>query len=75
VYYLAQQATVIQRLLQNGAGEIEVAKPPIFEGEREKVAGFINACCLYTGMKLGERTEGKKISWVLLYIQGGVAEV
>ena len=75
MHYLAQQATVIQRLLQNRAEGIEAAKPPIFEGEREKVVGFINTCCLYTGMKLGERTEEKKISWVLSYVQGDVAEV
>jgi len=75
MYYLAQQATAIQRLLQNGAGGIEVAKPPIFEGEREKVVGFINACRLYAGMKLGGWIEGEKISWMLLYVQEGMAEV
>jgi len=62
MHYLAQQATAIQQLLQNGGRGIEAVKPPIFEGEREKVAGFINVYCLYTGMKLEERTEGEKIS-------------
>jgi len=48
--------------LQNGGEGIEAVKPPIFEGEREKVAGFINTYCLYAGIKLGGRTEGEKIS-------------
>jgi len=75
MHYLAQQAMAIQMLLQNGGGGIEAAKPPTFVGEREKVIGFTNAYHLYAGMKLGKRTEGEKISWVLSYVQGGVVEV
>lgn len=52
-------------------------KSPIFKGNKEKVTGFINACRLYTGMKLKGRSKREKISisWVLSYVQEGVAEV
>jgi len=75
MHYLAQQATAIQRLLQNRGGGIETAKPLTFEGKREKITGFINASYLYAGIKLEGRTKREKISWVLLYMQGGVVEV
>jgi len=53
----------------------EVTTPPKFNREREAVAGFVNACCLYTKARLGEVAENEKISWVLSYIQEGMAEV
>ena len=47
----------------------------MFDGERKKVVGFINACCLYISMRMKGTGEEEKISWVLTYVQGGVAEV
>ena len=47
----------------------------MFDGEREKVVGFINACHLYISMKMKGTGEEEKISWVLTYVQRGVAEV
>ena len=59
----------IQALLAAGGGtggaggaitemHMEVAKPAIFNGEAEKVGGFISACKLYIRMKLrGELVE------------------
>ena len=37
--------------------------------------GFINACCLYISIRIKGCSKEKKISWVLTYMQGGVAEV
>ena len=54
---------------------VEVAPPPKFNRERNQVVGFINACCLFMQMRLMQVTERNKISWVLSYVQGGVAEV
>ena len=47
----------------------------MFDGEREKVVGFINACRLYISMRMKRMGEEEKILWVLTYVQGGVAEV
>ena len=47
----------------------------MFDGEREKVVGFINACHLYISMRMKGSGEKGKISWVLTYVQGEVAEV
>jgi len=47
----------------------------LFDREREKMVGFINACHLYINMRMKGSREKKKILWVLTYIQGGVVEV
>jgi len=47
----------------------------LFNGEREKVVGFINACRLYISMRMKGSTEEEKISWMLTYMQGGVRVV
>ena len=54
---------------------VEVALPPKFNGERSQVIGFINACHLFMQMRMGQVEERSKISWVLFYVQGGVAEI
>ena len=73
--YLAQHTMAIEQLLSRGQTQGEAAKPPLFDGEREKVVGFINVCRLYISMRMKGTREEKKISWVLTYIQGGMAEV
>jgi len=54
---------------------IEAALPPKFNGERSQVVSFINACRLFMQMKMTQVGERSKISWVLLYVQGGIAEI
>ena len=49
--------------------------PPKFDEAREAVVGFVNIYCLYAKAKLGGVDEKGKISWVLSYMQGGIAEV
>jgi len=54
---------------------VEVALPPKFNGERSQVVGFINACHLFMQMRMGQVGERSRISWVLSYMQGRVAEI
>jgi len=87
--YMAQQSEVIATLqqqiltLQAAAPTttpattpiVEAAPPPKFSGERGQVVGFINACHLFIQMRMGQVGSRSRISWVLSYIQGGVAEI
>jgi len=54
---------------------IEVAKPAIFNGEAGKVGEFVIACRLYLRMKMKETTVEEQVQWVLLYVQGGSADI
>jgi len=54
---------------------VEAAPPPKFSGERGQVVGFINACRLFIQMRMGQVGSRSRVSWVLLYVQGGVAEI
>jgi len=59
----------------NTGSHMEVAKPAIFNGEVERVGGFIMACRLYIKMKLRGNTVEEQIQWVLTYVQGGSVDV
>ena len=77
---MATMQVQIQALLavQGGAGgaatgsnagpHMEVAKPAIFDGEAEKVGGFITACRLFIRMKLREMSVEEQVQWVLSYV-------
>ena len=52
----------------NTGSNIEVAKPPVFNGEAERVGGFIMACKLYLRMRMRGAAIEEQIQCVLLYV-------
>ena len=54
---------------------IKVAKLPLFDREASKVRGFIMACRLYINMRMRKMTVEVQIQWVLIYMQGDLADV
>ena len=54
---------------------MDMAKPAIFNEEAGKVGGFVTACRSYLKMKIREGTVEEQVIWVLLYIQGGSADI
>jgi len=54
---------------------MEVTKLAIFNGEAGKVGGFITACRLFLRMKMRGNSVEEQVQWVLLYVQGGSADV
>ena len=79
LHFMAQQSEAIhtlqQQLVAQNTPKPEVTAPPKFNGNKEAVVGFVNACRLYAEARLGEVDNKRKISWVLSYIQGEVGEV
>jgi len=64
------------RAVGSGLGShMEMAKPAIFNGEAGKVGGFVTACRSYLKMKMREGTVEEQVIWVLLYVQGGSADI
>ena len=58
-----------------GIGNIEVAKPQLFDGTLSRVAGFITGCKLYIRNKLARATVEAQMQWVLSFVQGGSANM
>ena len=59
----------------NAGPHIEVAKLAIFNREAGKVGGFIIVGRLFIRMKLRGTMVEEQVQWVLLYVQGGLADV
>ena len=41
---------------------VEVALSPKFNGERSQVVGFVNACCLFMQMRIGQVGERSSVT-------------
>jgi len=61
-------------LFQQQGSRVEVARPLMFSGKMEEVSTFINVAHLYLRIKMNGEAVTTQIAWVLLYVQGGVAE-
>jgi len=61
-------------LLQQQGSRVEVTGPQVFSGKMEEVSTFVNVACLYIRMKMTEEVVATQVVWVLLYVQGGIAE-
>jgi len=68
------QQQVSTMLLQRQGSRVEVARPQVFSGKMEEMSAFINVAHLYIRIKITEEAAMTQVAWVLLYVQGGVAE-
>jgi len=75
---LAMIATLQQQvntmLLQQQKSRVEVVKPQVFSERMEEMSTFINTAHLYIRIKMAEEAVATQVAWVLLYMQGGIAE-
>ena len=76
---LQEQIATLTRQVGREVGgmaiSIKVAKLQVFDGILLKVSGFVTACKLYMRMRIREVAVEKQIQWVLLFVQGGSADV
>jgi len=72
---LAGGVGTAEREVKAGTGNIEVAKPQLFDRTPSRVAEFIMGCKLYIRNKLAEATVEAQVQWVLSYVQGESANV
>jgi len=68
------QQQVNTMFLHQQGSRVKVAKPQVFGEKMEEVSTFINAARLYLRMKMTDEAATTQVAWVLLYVQGGVAE-
>ena len=69
------QQQVNTMLLQQQGSRVEVARPQVFSRKIEEVSAFVNVARLYIRMKMTEEVGATQVAWVLLYVQGEIAEV
>jgi len=69
LYFMAQQseaiATLQYCLVATSTPKVEVTLLPKFDGQREAVVGFVNACCLYAKARLEETEEKDQLGSII----------
>jgi len=68
------QQQVNTMLLQQQGSRVEVTRPQVFSGRMENVSAFINMAHIYIRMKITEEAATTQVTWVLSYVQEGIAE-
>ena len=71
----AQVGEAAERGVGSVAVATEVAKPQTFDGTPSKISRFIGACRLYVKIRLREASVEEQVQWILLYVQGGSADI
>jgi len=59
---------------QQQGSRVEVTRPQVFSGKIEEVSTFINAAHIYIRIKMMEKAAMTQVTWVLSYVQGGIAK-
>jgi len=72
---LVERAGTVEREVEVGAENIEVAKPQLFDRMPSRVAEFVIECKLYIRNKLAGATVEAQVQWVLSYVQRRSADV
>ena len=79
IRWLQEQITILSEQVAGRAGGeaagLEVAKPQVFDGTPSKVSEFVTACKLYGKARMRGVPVEEQIQWVLLYVQGGAADI
>ena len=53
---------------------MEVVRPQVFSRKMKEVSTFVNTVYLYIRIKITEEIAITQVAWLLLYVQGGIAE-
>ena len=65
----------MEEVAVEGGSHVEIAKLLMFSGEASRVMEFIIVYKLYLRIKMKGATVEKQVQWVLLHVQGKLADI